>query len=211
MPTTRYSVIAVEQAPFNNLPGGSPIVPAGSILGNRAPQFNDAGLELGDVMEVTAVYQMYGNEVANDIIDIYLAQPNTFVDPSGCKVITTGVATTATLNVGDDDTNGYGYISSGAAFGTTSPAPQTPLQGADPSRYASGINVATGQTNPITFGAAGSSMLDPHIIGTLAVEGAQGGTGAGISGSWIQATFATLATPVAGKCLIFKLKIIKPV
>ena len=200
--TIRYTQnVGQEQIPFGNYPGGGPIAGPGG-------QFNDPGVEIGSVREVIAVYQMYGNEVANDIINIYMAQPGTLVDPLGSGVACSGVAGTATLNIGDDDSNGYGLVSSGVAFGAN-PLTVTP-QGQDPSRYASGINVATGQTSPVLF-TGGSSINDPHYIGTLALE-PQGYAqpGAGVQGSWIQATFATLATPVAGKVLIFKLKLIKP-
>lgn len=208
---TRYSQsVAIEQIPFQNFPGGGPI--AGPSTGSYAGDFNDAGLEIGNVLQVTSIYQMYGNEAANDIINIYLAQPGTIVDPTYSSVVGSGVATTATLNIGDDDTNGYGIVSSGAAFGQVQLDSQITKQGADPSRYASGTNVATGQTFPMAF-AGGSSLADPHEIGLLATEqnlAGGGGTGAGVSGSWIQATFATLGTPVAGKVLIFRLKVIKP-
>lgn len=212
MATTRYTQnVAIEQIPFGNFPGGGPIPGPNGPYGAFPAQFNDPALEIGDVHQVTAIYQMYGNEVANDVINVYLAQPGTMVDPANSTVTTTGIATTATLDIGDDDTNGYGLISSGVAFGTN-PSTVTP-QGADISRYASGINVATGQTNPVAFGASGSSLVDPHVIGGvqgLGTEPTGGSAGTGVSGSWIQARLSTLGTPVAGKCLIFKLKLIKP-
>lgn len=208
---TRYAQsIAIEQIPFANYPGGGPI--AGPSTGVFGPDFNDAGLEIANVRQVTAIYQMYGNEVANDIINIYLAQPNTIVDPTYSSVSGGGVATTATLLIGDDDTNGYGLVSSGAAYGNVLLDSQITKQGADPSRYSASINVATGQTNPIAF-SGGTSLADPHQIGLLATEQSAvggGGTGTGVSGSWIQATFATLATVVPGKVLIFRLKVLKP-
>ncbi len=208
---TRYAQsIAIEQIPFQNFPGGGPI--AGPSNGSFAADFNDAGLEIGNVLQVTSIYQMYGNEVANDVINIYLAQPGTIVDPTYSSIAGSGVGGTATINVGDDDTLGYGLVSSGAAFGQVQLDSSITKQGADPSRYASGVNVATGQTNPIAF-AGGSSLADPHVIGLLATEqslSGGGGTGAGVSGSWIQAQFATLATVVPGKVLVFRLKVIKP-
>ena len=206
MGTTRYTQnVAVEQIPFGNFPGGGPIAgPTGP--GGAIAQFNDPGIEIGNVREVVAIYQMYGNEAANDIINVYLAQPGDLVSPVG-NVVTTGIATTATLNIGDDDVTGYGLISSGAAFSAT--ALSYTSKGADPSRYASGINVATGQTNPVAF-AGGTALQDPYVIGTLAVEPVGGSAGTGVAGSWVQATFATLATPVAGKCLIFRLRVSRP-
>lgn len=209
---TRYTQnVAVVQIPFANFPGGGPI-PGPTAFGVPV-QFNDPGVELGNVIEVTAIYQMYGNELANDIINIYLAQPGTMVDPAYSSVCGSGIAGTATLLIGDDDTNGYGLVSSGQAFNVNLLDSQITKQGADQSRYSGSINVATGQTNPIAFAPTGDAFANPHIIGLLATEQAAaggGGTGAGVSGSWIQATFNTLVTPVGGKVLVFRLRLIKP-
>lgn len=207
MATTRYTQnIAIEQIPFGNFPGGGPIAGPNGPYGAFPAQFNDPALEIGNVREVTAIYQMYGNEVANDVINVYLAQPNEIVSPIG-SVVTTGIAATATLDIGDDDTTGYGLISSGVAFGKD-PSTVT-AKGADISRYASGINVATGQTNPVLF-AGGTALADPYVIGTLAVEPTGNSAGTGVSGAWVQARLSTLATPVAGKCLIFRLRVTRP-
>jgi len=205
-PVIRYAQnVAIEQIPFANFPGGGPIAGPSSQAGFPS-QFNDPALEIGEVFEVTAIYQMYGNEAASDVINIYLAQPNTVVAPTG-SVSGSGVATTATLNVGDDDVTGYGLVSSGAAFETTQLS--YPAKGASPTRYAANINVATGQTNPVAF-AGGDALVDPYVIGTLAVEPVGGSAGTGVAGSWVQATFVTMATPVAGKVLVFRLRVIKP-
>lgn len=189
MAITRFSQIADNQGPFQNAPGGG-ITPQGS------PPFagyNDPSLELGEVKEVTAIYQMAGNEVANDLINIFLAQPGEIVVPTG-SVSGSGVAATATLQIGDDDTTGQGLVS-----GNTGTA--------DPARYANNLNVATGQTNPIAF-AGGTALTDPYVIGATATEtGPAGGT---IAGAWVQAKFLTLATPVAGKVLVFRIRVISP-
>lgn len=186
---TRYAQIAVEQQVFGNLPGGG-ITNQGAAA--PYPALNDAGLEIGDVREVTAVYQMYGNEAANDLINIYLAQPGTMVTPSG-SVSQRSPGTTMTLNIGDDDTTGVGLVSG--------------LNNNAGTRYASGINTATGQTNPVAF-AGGDALTDPYVIGATATEtNPNGGT---IAGAWIQAKFATLSAPTAGGCLIFRLKVVKP-
>ena len=196
-PITRYSQIAFEQIPFANYPGGGmtaqgPATPFGNI------GFNDPGLELGEVKEVTAIYQMYGNEAASDIINVYLAQPGSMVVPTG-TISGSGIATTATINIGDDDTTGVGVVSN----------LNNPTQAS--TRYAANINVATGQTNPISF-AGGAALTDPYVIGATATEqGPLGtGTGTGVAGSWVQAQFVTLGTPVAGKVLVFRLRVIKP-
>ena len=204
MAITRYCQnVAVEQIPFANYPGGGPIP---GPAGNQG--FNDPGLELGNVMEVTCIYQMYGNEANSDVVNLYMAQPNSIVKPTG-TICQSGIATTAVVSIGDDDTTGYGLVSSGAAF----EGPQlsfTPL-GANIARYASGVNIATGQTNPIAF-AGGTALTDPYIIGTTATEQSAtggGGTGSGVSGSWVQMTFTSIGTPVAGKVIVVRLTVIK--
>lgn len=188
---TRFSKIAAEQAPFANLPGGG-ITSQGSPA---TAGYNDAGLELGDVKVVTAVYQMAGNEAANDLINVYLLQPNEMLDPAQSSVSQRSPGTTMTLNIGDDDTTGAGIV--------------TGLNNNAATRYASGINSATGQTNPVAF-AGGDALTDPYQVGTLAVEPQGSSAGTGIAGAWVQAKFATLVSPTAGGCLIFRLSIVKP-
>ena len=86
---TRYTQnVAIVQIPFQNLPGGGPVSgPTYSGVGAPMPiQFNDAGVELGKCMEVTAIYQLQGNESVNDIINIYLAQPGSMLDPAYSSV-----------------------------------------------------------------------------------------------------------------------------
>lgn len=190
--TIRYAQnVAVEQIPFANYPGGGP------IPGPQGVGFNDPGIEIGNVKEVTAIYQMYGNEVANDVVNLYLAQPGTMVAPLG-SICGSGIAATATVQIGDDDTTGFGLVSQTVA----------PL-GADPARYANNVNVATGQTNPIAL-AGGNALTDPYVIGTTAVEPQGGPAGTGVAGAWVQLKFQTLATPVAGKVLVVRLRLIKP-
>ena len=186
---TRYTNIAAEQAPFANLPGGG-ITTQGN---NPTAQLNDPALELGDVRQVTAVYQMLGNEAANDLINVYLIQPGEMLDPTYSSVSQKSPATTMTLNIGDDDTTGQGLISG--------------LNNTPGTRYASAINTATGQTNPVAL-AGGGALIDPYVVGSTAVE--TNPTGGTIAGAWVQAKFATLGTPVAGGCLIFRLRVIKP-
>lgn len=206
-PVIRYTQgVAIEQIPFANRPGGGPI-PGPTAQGGFPVQFNDPGIEIGEVHQLTAIYQMYGNEASSDIINLYLAQPGTMVKPTG-DVCGSGVAATCTIDIGDDDITGFGLVSSGVAFGV-SEVPPPPALGASPTRYASAINVATGQTNPVAL-AGGDSLVDPYVIGTLATEPAGSSPGAGIAGSWIQARFRSISTPVAGKVLIFRLTIIKP-
>jgi len=190
MAITRYAQVAVEQVPFANFPGGGM-----TNQGAAAPfaQFNDPSIEIGDVREVTAIYQLQGNEAACDIINIYLAQPGTMLDPAYSNVSQRSPATTLTLTVGDDDTTGVGLV--------------TGLNQNARKRYANVLNAATGQSNPIPF-TGGDALTDPYMIGATAQESnPNGGT---VSGSWIQAVIETVGTPVAGGCLIFRLRLIKP-
>ena len=207
--------VAIVQIPFQNLPGGGPISgPTYSGVGAPMPiQFNDAGVEIGTCMEVTAIYQLQGNESVNDVINIYLAQPGSMLDPAYSSIsASTSTATFLTVSVGDDDVTGYGLVSSGVAFtatplpGTTFPGAITP-QGASTTRYSTSLS-AVG-TNPNAF-VGGTAFADPYVIGTLAVEPVGGSPGTGISGSWIQATILTIGGQTGGKCLVFRLRIIKP-
>ena len=188
MATTRYAQnVAVEQIPFQNYPGGG-ITNQGTV---PYAQFNDSQLEIGDVKEVTAIYQMYGNEVANDIINLYLAEPGTMVSPIG-SVSQRSPGTTMTLDIGDNDTTGVGLVSG--------------LNNNAATRYASAINTATGQTNPVNF-SGGDALTDPYQIGvTATVPGANVGN---MPGGWVQAMFHALTAPTAGGVLIFRLKVIK--
>ena len=123
--------VAIEQIPFQNLPGGGPLSnPTYTGVGAAMPiQFNDSGIEIGNVREVTAIYQLQGNETVGDIINIYLAQPNSMVVPAFSSVSASpSTATTLTISVGDDDVTGYGLVSSGVAFSAT-PLPGTTFPG----------------------------------------------------------------------------------
>lgn len=188
----KYTNVAIEQQPFLNYPGGGPIT-QGALNQYGAPAFNDPGVEIGNVREVTAIYQFIGNENPNDVINIYLAQPGTMVTPTG-TVTGNGVASALTLSVGDDDVSGVG-----AAASST--------------RYSSSIDVHANQQtasgSPVSF-VGGDTLTAPYAIGPLAVEPVGGSTGAGIAGSWIQATLLTVATVSPGKVLVFRLKVVKP-
>lgn len=207
--------VAVQQIPFQNLPGGGPLAnPTYTGVGAPMPiQFNDAGIEIGSVKEVTAIYQLQGNETVGDIINIYLAQPNSMVVPAFSSVSASpSTATFLTIAVGDDDVTGYGLVSSNVAFtatplvGTTFPGAVTP-QGASTTRYSTSLS-AVG-TNPNAF-VGGTAFADPYVIGTFAVEPVGGSPGTGIQGSWIQATILTIGGQTGGKVLVFRLKVVKP-
>ena len=185
MANTWYSNIAQEQEPALNFPGGGPIVQGPS--GTSA--YNDPSLEIGRRFDCTPIYTMTGNEAVNDIINLYLAQPGTMVLPTG-TVVNNGIAAAATIAVGDDDTTGTG----GSASST---------------RYSASIDVhATNVTSTPTAFAGGDALLTPYMIGPTATE--SNSTGVTIAGSWIQAKFLTMTTPVSGKLLVFRLPILKP-
>lgn len=196
--------VAIEQIPFANYPGGGPMA-APTAQGGFPVQFNDAGIEFAKLREVVAIYQMYGNEASSDIVNLYMAQPGSQLKPTG-SICGSGVAATCLVDIGDDDVTGFGLVSSGVAFGAQPPAVG---DGADPIRYVSAVNVATGQTNPVAF-AGGNSLANPYTIGTLAVEPVGSSPGAGVAGSWIQMRFRSIATPVAGKVLVVRLTVLKP-
>jgi hypothetical protein len=203
--------VAIEQIPFQNLPGGGPVTGpthSDSPTSFGFPiQFNDSGIEIGSVKNVTAIYQLQGNETVNDIINIYLAQPGSMIDPAYSSISCTAAATILTGTVGDDDVTGYGLVSSGVAFGVT-PLTVTP-KGASASRYSTAITLSASPTNPVAF-VGGTAFVDPYVIGTLAVEPVGGSPGTGIAGSWIQFTISTISVQVAGTVLVFRLKVIKP-
>lgn len=203
--------VAIEQIPFFNLPGGGPLTGpthSDSPTSFGFPvQLNDAGIEIGSVKNVTAIYQLQGNETVNDIINIYLAQPGSMIDPAYSSISCTAAATILTGTVGDDDVTGYGLVSSGVAFGVT-PLTVTP-KGASASRYSTAITLSGSPTNPVAF-VGGTAFIDPYVIGTLAVEPVGGSPGTGIAGSWIQFTISTISVQVAGTVLVFRLKVIKP-
>ena len=227
MATTRYTQnIAIEQFPamvntIVGIPSGSDGFGGGPVAGPNIAgypvQLNDAGLQIGQVRTVTAIYQLYGNESVNDIINIYLAEPGSMIDPSFSSVsAAASTASTLTISVGDDDVTGYGLVSSGVAFtgtplpGTTWPGAITPT-GASTTRYSTSLS-AVG-TNANTF-TGGTAFADPYVIGTFATEPPGNSSnltpGFGVAGSWIQATILTIAGQTAGKCLVFRLRVIKP-
>ena len=194
-------------SPIGDYVGGGPL--AGPLGLGFPIQYNDSGLEIGAVKTVTAIYQLYGNESVNDIINIYLAQPGDMLDPSFSTVSGGSVAAPGglTINVGDDDVTGYGIVSSGVAFSVTPLIGSITPNGASTTRYASALSISGAVTT--TF-SGGTAFTDPYVIGTLAVEPVGGSPGTGVSGSWIQATITAIAGQVAGKVLVFRLRLVKP-
>ena len=172
-----YTDISTNQRNFLNFPGGG--------LTTQPGQFNDPVLELGTLSQITAVYTMTGSEVQSDIIYIARLDMGAVVDPVHSNVASTNVAATATLSVGDTDTVG----------GT---------QAADTERYSTPLNVASNMsaTTALAF-AGGTALVTPQEI-TDDNPGNSGNNGQQV---WLTAKFVSLATPVAGKKLVFRIKL----
>lgn len=139
---------------------------------NYLANLDDPNLACGRLSLITATYTMTGSEVANDLIYIKRVPSGALVDPTS-SMTGNGIATTATVSVGDNDTQG----------GTVNP---------DVVRYSGAVNVAANQTSPVAF-SSGTTLNAPAEITDDWV--------------WLMATFATLATPVANKVLIFRIRL----
>lgn len=136
---------------------------------------NDPQRETSPLRFIEALYTMLGTEAANDLINIAVGKPGMVIDPSHSTVVSDGVATTATLDVGDTDALGVGLA-------------------ADADRYADGLDVAAAGVDRFDSIAC-AARLTPYKINSECI---------------IQAKFATLATPVAGKKLRFRIGYLLP-
>lgn len=136
---------------------------------------NNPQRETAPLRFIEALYTMLGTEAANDIINIAVGKPGMVIDPSHSTVVSDGVATTCTLDVGDDDASGVGAA-------------------ADADRYADGLDVAAAGVDRFDSIAC-AARLTPYAIASDCI---------------IKATFATLATPVAGKKLRFRIGYLLP-
>jgi hypothetical protein len=115
---------------------------ANPILGNR-----NAGIrETGRLLFLTATYTMVGTEAAGDKINIGKLPQGCIIDPSHSTVVGDAIATTATLDVGDDDVAGVGAA-------------------ADVDRYADGLDVAAAGVDRFDSIAA-AARLTPYVLGT---------------------------------------------
>lgn len=147
-------------------------VQAGGV--NILANLQDTNLTAGRVKQITATYTMTGNEVANDVIYIQRVPSGSLPEPVG-NMSGNGIATTATVSVGDLDT----------AAGTVA---------ADLSRYSAAQNVAAAVTTGTGVAYSGGTALTAPI---QIVD----------DWVWLVAQFATLATPVAGKIIVFRQKV----
>jgi hypothetical protein len=95
------------------------------------------------------VYTMLGTETAADIINLVKLPLGAIIVPGLSSVTTDGIATTATIDVGDDDVLGVGAA-------------------ADPDRYADGLNVAAAGVDLFDANAC-AARLTPYALGADAV------------------------------------------
>jgi hypothetical protein len=135
---TLYTNVANNQRDGANFPG------AGGVTGTPTPGgFNDPVFELGTCSEIIAVYTMTGAELANDVINIARIGQGVVVDPVRSSVAGNGIATTASVQIGDTDTAG-GTIAASAT------------------RYSAAIavNADMSATTAVAF-AGGAALITP--------------------------------------------------
>lgn len=135
---TLYTNVAQNQRDGLNFPGG----PGG--LTTQPGGFNDPVFELGTQSEIVATYTMTGAELAGDTIFIARVGGGCVVDPVRSSVAGNGVGTTASIQVGDTDTQ----AGAGAALTT---------------RYSTAIVVSADMsaTTAVNF-AGGSALIVPY-------------------------------------------------
>lgn len=116
-------------------------VDGGNILAN----LDDPNLTAGRLKLITAIYTMTGNEVANDAIYIARVPSGAIVNPVDGNVAAEAVATTCTLSVGDNDTQGG-------------------VASYDPKRYSAALDIAAGNTTVGFPFSGGTTLLSPVEI-----------------------------------------------
>lgn len=160
---------------------------------NTLANLVDPNLSSARVKLITAVYTMTGNEVANDAIYIARLPSGAIVNPVDGNVASEAVGTTATLSIGDTDTQG-----GTAAY--------------DPARYSAALNIAAGNTTVGFPFSGGTTLLTPPTVPAAAPQFSAAtpvGMNSGITDDWVWliGTFATLSVPVAGKKIVFRVKV----
>lgn len=118
-------------------------VQAGGV--NILANLDDPNLSAGRLQIITAVYTMTGNEVANDAIYIARIPSGSIVDLISGNMAGNGIATTATVSVGDTDTQG-----GVAAY--------------DPARYSAAANVAAANTTVGVAFSGGTILTAPAEV-----------------------------------------------
>lgn len=135
-----YTNIAQNQRDGLNFPGGGGLT-------TQPGSFNDPVFELGDQSEVIATYTMTGAELAGDTIFVCRLGMGAVVDPVRSSVAGNGIGTTASIQLGDNDTNGG-------------------LGAASPTRYSTAVavNADMSATSAVSF-VGGSSLITPYQTG----------------------------------------------
>jgi hypothetical protein len=91
------------------------------------------------------LYTMVGTEAANDVINLVRLPGGVKIDPTLSSVTGDGIATTATIDVGDNDVLGVGAV-------------------ADVDRYADGLDVAAAGIDLFSANAC-AARLTPYVLG----------------------------------------------
>lgn len=115
-------------------------VQAAPTLRNR----NTGREQNGLVMFADVLYEMDGTEAANDVVNLVRLPGGVKVDPTLSTVTGDGIATTATIDVGDDDAEGVGAA-------------------ADVDRYADGLDVAAAGIDLFSANAC-AARLTPYVL-----------------------------------------------
>jgi hypothetical protein len=95
---------------------------------------------------IEALYTMLGTEAQNDLINIAVGLQGMVIDPSHSTVVSEGIATTATLDVGDTDLLGVGTA-------------------VDIDRYADGLDIAAAGVDRFDANAC-AARLTPYTLGS---------------------------------------------
>lgn len=128
MPTTLNSTVyAVQIAP--------------TLRSRLTPLQLCAGILIANVR-----YTMLGTEAQGDFVNLLRLPKGAQIVPSLSSVVTDGIATTATIDVGDDDALGTGLA-------------------ADADRYADGLDVAAAGIDMFSANAC-AARLTPYSLGT---------------------------------------------
>lgn len=94
---------------------------------------------------VDVTYIMAGTETAADTINLVKLPLGAIIDPTLSSVVSTGAASTMTLDIGDDDVLGVGLA-------------------ADPDRYADGLDTAAAGIDTFSSIAAAARSI-PYALG----------------------------------------------
>lgn len=110
-------------------------------MGNR----NSRMLENAKVFFATVAYTMLGTEAAGDILNLIKLPQGSIIVPGLSRIIAEAIATTATVDIGDDDVAGVGAA-------------------ADADRYADGLDVAAAGVD-LFDSIIAAARLTPYTLG----------------------------------------------